>query len=147
MINLHESMGSCQDETRDPWICSQTRICSQTLYRLRYTARSTWNEFHHGSHLDYQIESDCLKQFWISMLPWCLPFTFSFWRCYFKYPAGQWGSHLGFWNVTILAIDSFHIVSAHAPNCLVLRYLREITHEGAAFIWLPYITLWNMENY
>ena len=34
-------------------------------------------------------------------------------------------------------IDSFHIVSAHAPNCLVLRYLREITREGAIFIRLP----------
>ena len=44
-------------------------------------------------------------------------------------------------------IDSFHIVSAHAPNCLVPRYLREITREGATFIWLPNITLWNMENY
>ena len=36
MINLHESMGPDWDRTRDPWICSQTRICSQTLYRLRY---------------------------------------------------------------------------------------------------------------
>ena len=44
-------------------------------------------------------------------------------------------------------IDSFHIVSAHAPNCLVPRYLREITREGATFIRLPYNTLWNMENY
>ena len=34
-------------------------------------------------------------------------------------------------------IDSFHIVSAHAPNCLVPRYLREITLEGATFIRLP----------
>ena len=25
--------------TRDPWICSKTRICSQTRYRLRYAAR------------------------------------------------------------------------------------------------------------
>ena len=34
-------------------------------------------------------------------------------------------------------IDSFHIVSAHAPNSLVPRYLREITLQGATFIWLP----------
>ena len=34
-------------------------------------------------------------------------------------------------------IDSFHIVSAHAPNCLVPRYLREITLEEATFIRLP----------
>ena len=34
-------------------------------------------------------------------------------------------------------IDSFHIVSAHAPNCLVPCYLREITREGAIFIQLP----------
>ena len=38
MINLHESMGPDRDQTRDPWICSQTRICSQTHYRLRYAA-------------------------------------------------------------------------------------------------------------
>ena len=37
MINLHESMG--HDQTRDPWICSQTHICCQTCYRLRYAAR------------------------------------------------------------------------------------------------------------
>ena len=36
-----------------------------------------------------------------------------------------------------LGIDSFHIVSAHAPNCLVPLYLREITLEGATFIRLP----------
>ena len=39
MINLHESMGPGRDRTRDPWICSQTRTCSQTRYRLRYAAR------------------------------------------------------------------------------------------------------------
>ena len=36
MINLHESMGLGRDRTRDPWICSQTRICCQTRYRLCY---------------------------------------------------------------------------------------------------------------
>ena len=39
MINLHESMGPGRDQTRNPWICSQTRICSQTHYRLSYAAR------------------------------------------------------------------------------------------------------------
>ena len=39
MINLHESMVPGRDRTRDPWNCSQTRICSQTRYRLRYAAR------------------------------------------------------------------------------------------------------------
>ena len=32
-INLHESMGLSRDCTFDPWICSKTRICSQTRYR------------------------------------------------------------------------------------------------------------------
>ena len=41
MINLHESMVPGRDRTRDPWICSQTRICSKTRYRLRYAARFT----------------------------------------------------------------------------------------------------------
>ena len=34
-------MGAGRDRTRDPWICSQTRICCQTRYRLRYTTRLT----------------------------------------------------------------------------------------------------------
>ena len=42
MINLHESMGPGRDRTRDPWICSQLRICNQTRYRLRYAARYLW---------------------------------------------------------------------------------------------------------
>ena len=32
-------MGPGRGRTRDPWICSQTRICCQTRYRLRYAAR------------------------------------------------------------------------------------------------------------
>ena len=38
-------MGPDQDQTRDLWICSQTRICSQTYYQLRYV---TWyhNDWH-----------------------------------------------------------------------------------------------------
>ena len=32
-------MGPGRDRTRDPLICSQTRICCQTYYRLRYAAR------------------------------------------------------------------------------------------------------------
>ena len=43
-------------------------------------------------------------------------------------------------------IDSFHIVSAHAPNSLVPHYLGEITREGSTCIRLPYITQWKMEN-
>ena len=31
-------MGPGRDRTRDPWISSQTRICCQTRYRLRYAA-------------------------------------------------------------------------------------------------------------
>ena len=46
----------------------------------------------------------------------------------------------------VALLDSFHIVSAHAPNSLVPRYLREIIREGAICIQLPYITQWNMEN-
>ena len=34
-------MGPGRDRTRDPWNCSQTRIGSQTRYRLRYAARSS----------------------------------------------------------------------------------------------------------
>ena len=38
MINLYESMGLGQDQTRDLWICSLTHICSQIRYRLCYAA-------------------------------------------------------------------------------------------------------------
>ena len=48
MINLHESMGPGRDRTRDPWICSQTRICCQTRYRLRC---APWNREVPGSSL------------------------------------------------------------------------------------------------
>ena len=41
-------MGPGQDRTRDHWICSQTRICCQTCYRLRYAAR--WWVPHLQSH-------------------------------------------------------------------------------------------------
>ena len=40
MINLHESMGPGWVGTGlDPWICSQTWVCCQTCYQLRYAAR------------------------------------------------------------------------------------------------------------
>ena len=39
MINLHESIGPGRDLTRDLSNCSQTRIGSQTRYRLRYATR------------------------------------------------------------------------------------------------------------
>ena len=39
-------MGPGRDRTRDPWICSQTRLC----YRLRYAARSSFLfKFYHVS--------------------------------------------------------------------------------------------------
>ena len=39
MINLHECMGPGRDRTRDPWICSQTRICSHCATRPGTTIR------------------------------------------------------------------------------------------------------------
>ena len=40
MINLQESMGPGWDPTRDPWICSQTRICCQNLYLESVVAKT-----------------------------------------------------------------------------------------------------------
>ena len=42
-------MGPGRDRTRDPWIRSQTRICCQTRYRLRYAARLTINVILNGN--------------------------------------------------------------------------------------------------
>ena len=47
MIKLRESIGLDQDQTRDPWICSQMHICSQPRYRLRYAAWLTFIESGH----------------------------------------------------------------------------------------------------
>ena len=43
MINLHENIVAGRDQTRHPWIYSQTRTCSQARYRLRYAVR--YNSF------------------------------------------------------------------------------------------------------
>ena len=39
MTYNQESMGPGRDRNRHHWICSQTRTCCQTRYRLRNTAR------------------------------------------------------------------------------------------------------------
>ena len=56
MINLRESMGLGWDQTRDPWICIQTRC--QLRYAARYPKRVLWQKlktlnnpaFHPGLH-------------------------------------------------------------------------------------------------
>ena len=55
MINIHERMGPGGDRTCDPWICSQTRICCQTCYRLRYVApcNKLMNKFCQFAYLFY----------------------------------------------------------------------------------------------
>ena len=53
---------------------------------------------------------------------------------------------IAFAYVVMLPINSFHIVSARAPNSLVPRYLREITLEGATFIRLPMHYTMEYEN-
>ena len=45
-------MGPDRDQTRDPWISSQTRICCQPRYQLRYAAR-------------YRAQDEKLKGCWI----------------------------------------------------------------------------------
>ena len=42
-------MGPGRDRTRIPWICSQTRICCQACYRLRYVAHSQESEQTRGA--------------------------------------------------------------------------------------------------
>ena len=59
MINLHESMVPGRDRTRDPWICSQTRICNQTRYRLRYAARL----FIYGTMIVYGVKITTLVSY------------------------------------------------------------------------------------
>ena len=53
-------MGLGRDRTRDPWNCSQTRICSQTRYRLRYAARCDFADVNHS-----RIEIHILSLHWM----------------------------------------------------------------------------------
>ena len=77
------------------------------------------SDCHYGHHLGYWKWT--IKQFWISMSPWCLPSSFcsiclTVWEetgfCEF-----QDGGHLGYWNRTILAI-LISITPKYLPPCL-----------------------------
>ena len=67
MINLHESMRPGWDRTRDPWIYSQTRICSQTRYRLHYAAQS--RSLCEKKRLELAICTPCCCERHFIMLP------------------------------------------------------------------------------
>ena len=58
-------MGPCRDRTHDPWICSQTRICSQTLYRLR----STTSQYNLHNETNLQTVPARSQQYYNSFLP------------------------------------------------------------------------------
>ena len=55
-----------RDRTRNPWICSLTRICCQTRYRLRYAARL---ESTVADALEWYI---CKLSWHLSSCLWCL---------------------------------------------------------------------------
>ena len=59
MINLYESMGPGLDITGNPWLCSQTRICRQTHYRLSYVAWSVHllSKYHELSLILKQLQA------------------------------------------------------------------------------------------
>ena len=61
MVNLHENMGPGRDPTCDPWICSQTHICCQTIYGLRYEASSN-NCWHFNIYQQDKYDIGDLKQ-------------------------------------------------------------------------------------
>ena len=104
MINLHESIGPDRDRTRDPWICRQTRICSQTHYRLRYVSHRKWSESLMGVHANLYLVGDIgsfgiymynlyhyscccnLIMFWVSFFDFCqltlkAPRIKCIWKC------------------------------------------------------------------
>ena len=49
--------GPGRDRTGDPWTCSQTHICSQTRYKLRYKARQTTHVLFVTRHVYYSIST------------------------------------------------------------------------------------------
>ena len=55
-------MGPDRDQTRDPWICSQTRICCQTRYRLRYVARFAFIGETEMYPVKYRVPTEIQKQ-------------------------------------------------------------------------------------
>ena len=62
MINLHESMGPVQDRTRDPWICSQIRICNQFLYIIVESVTLQGNKVFYFELSGYRFEEIVCKE-------------------------------------------------------------------------------------
>ena len=92
MINLHESMGPDRDRTRDPWICNQTRICSQTRYRLRNAAR-LYYQFGEiisivlWQDIEWKQNNDVRKEWWHDRkTEWQL----QFWIFFKRLPSTSW---------------------------------------------------------
>ena len=100
MINPHESMGLGQNQTRNPWMCSQTRIC-------RHVADcAMWPPHHHQpppppTTTRHAINDDCVdalrpsQQFFshVGMIS-CFP------------DLKQWIKCLAQWHNTVISSES-----------------------------------------
>ena len=102
-------MGLGRDRTLDPWICSQTRICFQTCYRLGYAVRYSEDVWPHKLCLqkiafEIRLGFENLEIYTLQAL----------WECYTDLLLTM-GKHLGH-NRTeqnIYFIDLNSIVSRH----------------------------------
>ena len=54
-------MGPGQDQTLDPWICSQTRICSQT-HICTWPGMTVWWFCHEAAHLTAHTGKVCVRK-------------------------------------------------------------------------------------
>ena len=108
-----------------------------------------FQDCHHSRHLGYWNWT--MQQFWISMSPRCLPWSFaSTWLTVWEeiwFEEFQAGGHLGHWNRWTLAILKFH----NTPMPPIMFKHNQIYHLVADVIWkfsrwLPWWPPWIWER-
>ena len=136
MINLHESMGPGRDRTRDPWICSQLRICNQTRYWLRYAARWSAHEGTIYAYTKARLGENCLSshschfveyQFFLNQTPscicsMCLHCISKVSNCWIKSCGRSWSAHEG----TIYAYTKAILLGENCQSSHSCHFVKKI---------------------
>ena len=107
------------------------------------------SDCHHGPHLGYW--NWMIQQFWISISPWCLPSSFSStWLTVWEemwFEEFQNGSHLGHWNIRILAILNFNITLMPPIMFKLIQTYPSVVDVISRFSrWLPWWPSWISER-
>ena len=152
-------MGPGWDRTPDPWICSQTRICCQTCYWLRYAARY-WVLYNGQKHSLLHFACWVIlhtmllfadKLWWyffifctmFNLLPAALLNIFShqFMNClvgHFVVRRLKYSFHQSFSHMVVLGVLSLTILSSVTDNCLIWISIKREQPD----LWLIALKAW-----